>query len=144
MARQVATPCGQPHQVIRVGEEFLARFPTYAERTVYLTDGCADVSRSPDLYVNEAARQIAPVRMTGNYGGEVLRRVRAFKPVDAVARPVLGGVSLLASAGRGNVRRAPAQPPTVVCRLPAGPLASLRAAGAGTDPALVALALPGQ
>jgi asparagine synthase (glutamine-hydrolysing) len=30
--------------------------------------------------VNERAAQIAPVRMTGNYGGEVLRRVRAFKP----------------------------------------------------------------
>jgi asparagine synthase (glutamine-hydrolysing) len=40
------------------------------------------VSRAPDLYVNERARAIAPVRMTGNYGGEVLRRVRAFKPID--------------------------------------------------------------
>jgi len=59
----------------------LSRFPAYAERTVYLTDGCAEVSRAADLYVNEAARQIAPVRMTGNYGGEVLRGVRAFKPV---------------------------------------------------------------
>jgi len=37
---------------------------------------------SADLYVNERAREIAPVRMTGNYGGEVLRRVRAFKPVE--------------------------------------------------------------
>src|SRR5580698_7208281 len=36
----------------------------------------------PDLYINEKAAKIAPVRMTGNYGGEVLRRVRAFKPVE--------------------------------------------------------------
>ena len=46
-----------------------------------------DASRSstlPILYVNERAAEIAPVRMTGNYGGEVLRRVRAFKPVDPV------------------------------------------------------------
>jgi len=49
---------------------------------VYLTDGCTDVSHSPDLYVNERAAEIAPVRMTGNYGGEVLRRVRAFKPME--------------------------------------------------------------
>jgi asparagine synthase (glutamine-hydrolysing) len=49
---------------------------------VYLTDGCVDVSHAADLYVNERAAQIAPVRMTGNYGGEVLRRVRAFKPVQ--------------------------------------------------------------
>jgi len=82
VARQVAGMCGQAHEVIPVGEEFLSLFPRYAERAVYLTDGCADVSRSPDLYVNERAREIASVRMTGNYGGEVLRRVRAFKPVE--------------------------------------------------------------
>jgi asparagine synthase (glutamine-hydrolysing) len=85
VARQVAGVCGQPHQIIRVGGDFLARFSAYAERTVYLTDGCAEVSRAADLYVNEAARLIAPVRMTGNYGGEVLRRVRAFKPVEPVS-----------------------------------------------------------
>src|SRR5438094_392680 len=82
IARQVARACEQSHEVIPVGEDFLSCFPHYAERTVYLTDGCADVSRSPDLYVNEKAREIAPVRMTGNYGGEVLRRLRAFKPVE--------------------------------------------------------------
>ncbi len=82
VARQVARACRQPHEVIRVGEEFLARFPRYAERVVYLTDGCADVSRSADLYVNERAREVAPVRMTGNYGGEVFQRIRAFKPVE--------------------------------------------------------------
>src|SRR3989475_4180684 len=82
VARQVAHVCDHPHRVIRVGEEFLSRFPRYAERSVYLTDGCVDVSRSHDLYVNEKAREIAPVRMTGLYGGEVLRRVRAFKPVE--------------------------------------------------------------
>src|SRR5712691_2050396 len=82
VARQVARTRQQPHEVITVGEEFLSRFSDYAERTVSLTDGCADVSRSPDLYVNERAREIAPVRVTGNYGGEVLRRVRAFKPMQ--------------------------------------------------------------
>jgi asparagine synthase (glutamine-hydrolysing) len=85
VARQVARVCEQPHQVIPVGEEFLARFPHYAERAVYLTDGCVDVGRAPDLYLNERAREIAPVRMTGNYGGEVLRRVRAFKPEEPLA-----------------------------------------------------------
>ena len=80
LARKVASACGQTHQVIPVGREFLSRFSHYAERTVYLTDGCMDLSHAPDLYVNERAAAIAPVRMTGNYGGEVLRRVRAFKP----------------------------------------------------------------
>jgi len=82
MAQRVAKVCGQSHKVIPVAGEFLSQFSNYAERTVYLTDGCVDLSHSPDLYVNEKAREIAPIRMTGNYGGEVLRRVRAFKPVD--------------------------------------------------------------
>ena len=82
VSRRVARACNQPHKVIPVGEDFLSLFPRYAERTVFLSDGCAEVNHAPDLYVNERVRGIAPVRMTGNYGGEVLRRVRAFKPVE--------------------------------------------------------------
>jgi asparagine synthase (glutamine-hydrolysing) len=83
VARQVAHACGQPHQVILCGPEFITRFPYYAERTVYLTDACADVSCSPVLYGCQKAREIAPARMTGNYGDQVLRGLRAFKPMDA-------------------------------------------------------------
>lgn len=81
VARQVAKICGQSHHVIPVGREFLVEFPKLAERTVFLTDGAMDVSGSPDLYVNRIAREIAPVRITGNYGGEVLRSLVAFKPM---------------------------------------------------------------
>ena len=49
LARRVAQICGQQHEVITTGEEFLSRFAHYAERTIYLTDGCVDLSRSPDL-----------------------------------------------------------------------------------------------
>jgi asparagine synthase (glutamine-hydrolysing) len=82
VARKVAKVWQQPHQVVPLGDDFLKRFDHYAERTVYLSDGCAAVSRSPDLYLNEIVAGIAPVRMTGNYGSEILRRLRAFKPVD--------------------------------------------------------------
>jgi asparagine synthase (glutamine-hydrolysing) len=82
VARQVASVCQQPFNVIPVGDEFLSHFPHYAERSLYLTDGCIDVYRSPDLYVSERAREIAPVRMTGLYGDEILRYSRAFKPVE--------------------------------------------------------------
>jgi asparagine synthase (glutamine-hydrolysing) len=81
MARKIATTIGQDHSVIPVADDFLSRFAHYAERTVYLTDGSVEVKRAPDLYVNEHASRIAPIRMTGNYGGEVLRQTRAFKPV---------------------------------------------------------------
>lgn len=80
VARQVASKCSQPHHVITVGREFLSNFPDYAERAVYLSDGCVQVNRAADLYVNEKLREIAEVRITGNYGSEVLRGNRAFKP----------------------------------------------------------------
>jgi asparagine synthase (glutamine-hydrolysing) len=80
VARKVAELCGQPHQVISVGGEFLRRFAHYAERTVYLTEGGVDVYRSSDLYVSEQARQIAPVKVVGTYGSEILRHAVMFKP----------------------------------------------------------------
>ena len=66
VARRVANICGQKHEVITIGEDFLEQFPRYAERTVFLTDGCVEVKHAPDLYVNERAAKIA------------------FKPVDPV------------------------------------------------------------
>jgi asparagine synthase (glutamine-hydrolysing) len=83
VARMITKAWKQPHQEIMVGEDFLSRFPHFAERCVYLTDGCVEVLRSPVLYTNEIVREIAPVRMTGNYGSEVLRRMVAFRAYDA-------------------------------------------------------------
>ena len=81
IARRVAAICAQEHRVLEVGTEFQRQFAELAEKTVYLTDGAMDVSGAPDLFVNRIARQISPVRLTGNYGGEILRRIVAFKPM---------------------------------------------------------------
>ena len=84
LARRIAALTGQPHHVISAGPAFLSDFSRYAGRTVYLTDGEVDVSLSPDLHIYERSRSLGPVRMTGNYGGEVLRGVRAFKPARSL------------------------------------------------------------
>ena len=39
-----------------------------------------DVSGTPDLFVNRIARKTAPVRLTGNYGQELLRGAISFRP----------------------------------------------------------------
>jgi asparagine synthase (glutamine-hydrolysing) len=85
LARRVAKICGQSHEVFTTGEEFLSRFAHYAERTIYLTDACVDLGRSPDLYVNERARLIAPVRIVGTYGSEMLLHAVMFKANDPMA-----------------------------------------------------------
>jgi asparagine synthase (glutamine-hydrolysing) len=82
LGKRLARAWGQTHKRIEVGPDFLSQFPHYAQRTVFLTDGSADVGTSPVLYTNELARRIAPIRMTGNYGGEVLRGSRMFKPEE--------------------------------------------------------------
>jgi len=81
LARRVAEICGQPYQVIPVNGDYLSNFSRYAERTIYLTDGCVDMSRTGDLYSNEIARQIAPVRVVGTFGSEIIRGAIMFKPM---------------------------------------------------------------
>jgi asparagine synthase (glutamine-hydrolysing) len=85
LARRVAKICGQPHQVIETGNQFLSRFAHYAERSIYLTDACVDLSRSADLYVSEKVREIAPVRIVGTYGSEIMLQAVMFKAEEPLA-----------------------------------------------------------
>jgi asparagine synthase (glutamine-hydrolysing) len=79
IARRVAALCRQSHEVITVGDDFLSRFPHYAERAMYLTEGGLDVYRASDLYVSERARKIAPAKVVGTYGSEIVRQAVMFK-----------------------------------------------------------------
>jgi asparagine synthase (glutamine-hydrolysing) len=80
IARRLADLCGQPHSTIRLGDEFFANFSALAESAVHRSDGAMDVSGAVELHVNQHARGIAPVRLTGNYGSEILRSHIAFRP----------------------------------------------------------------
>jgi asparagine synthase (glutamine-hydrolysing) len=83
IAREVARASGQTHEVIAVGDAFTAQFAAMAEKAIFVSDGAMDVTGAVELFVNQRAREIATVRMTGNYGSEVLRSNVAFK-----ARPL--------------------------------------------------------
>jgi asparagine synthase (glutamine-hydrolysing) len=82
IAKQVAECCGQPHDVIELGTTFLNAFGAHLESAVYISDAYLGLSAAAELYVNRAARSVAPARMTGNWGGELMRGVRAFKWVE--------------------------------------------------------------
>ena len=72
-ARKVASLFNQPHEVIRINESFLKDFGNFARRTIYISDGTHDAIGAHDLYFNQVSRQIAPIRLTGKFGSEVVR-----------------------------------------------------------------------
>lgn len=79
ISRQVAAAYHQHHEVIALTQDFFRLFPALAEKSIYITDGAMDVTGAVGLFVNRQARNIAPVRLTGNYGSEILRGNVAFK-----------------------------------------------------------------
>jgi asparagine synthase (glutamine-hydrolysing) len=81
LAARVAKLCGLEHRLLRLGADFLADFASHVDRTVFVTDGCFGATGAHEIYLNKLARQLAPVRLTGNYGSEVLRGVSTFKPL---------------------------------------------------------------
>jgi asparagine synthase (glutamine-hydrolysing) len=105
LARQIANTTRQPHQVISITNEFLTEFPALAERSIEYTDGAMDITGAVELFANRVGRGIAPVRLTGNYGSEVLRGNVAFKPVSLSTTAFAGEfVSALKQAGETYAR----------------------------------------
>ena len=66
---------------MRIEPDFFSDFASHVDATVYGTDGCFGVTGAHEIYFNKQAREIAPVRLTGNYGSEILRGVSQFKPL---------------------------------------------------------------
>src|SRR5206468_813556 len=81
VAARVASECGLEHRLLRIGPDFLSEYGNYVDRTVYVTDGCAGAVGAHEIYLNAQARRLAPLRLTGNFGSEVLRSMSTFKTV---------------------------------------------------------------
>lgn len=81
IARRVAEACGLKHELLRIGRDFFAHFSSYVDRTVYATDGWFGALGAHEIYLHEQARERSTVRLTGNFGSEVLRSMSTFKPV---------------------------------------------------------------
>jgi asparagine synthase (glutamine-hydrolysing) len=88
LARRVARVVGLEHELLRLDTEFLTDFASHADKTVYASDGCSGVLGAHEVYLNQLARRISPVRLTGNFGSEVLRSMSTFKPRN-LARELL-------------------------------------------------------
>jgi asparagine synthase (glutamine-hydrolysing) len=79
LASRVASVCGLRHRLLRISSDFFSDFASHVDRTVYVTDGCFGATGAHEIYFNEKARELAPVRLTGNYGSEVLRGTSTFE-----------------------------------------------------------------
>ena len=66
---------------LRIEADFLRSYGAYVDRTVHVTDGCVAAAGAHELYLNAKARTLAPIRVTGNFGSEVLRRMSTMKPL---------------------------------------------------------------
>jgi asparagine synthase (glutamine-hydrolysing) len=88
LAGRVAKVCGLEHEILRLGVDFFSNFASYADRTVYITDGCLGALGAHEIFLNRQARQLAPVRITGVFGGELFRGVSMFKPLGLSPRLV--------------------------------------------------------
>ena len=113
-AAAVAAAIGMEHHTIRLGPNFLSDFPAWADDAVYTTDGTLGVTGAHELYLNKQARQLATIRLTGNFGSEILRRVSTMKPLglrpavfaEDVRRDLRAQVRPLTDPAWGPVSRA--------------------------------------
>jgi asparagine synthase (glutamine-hydrolysing) len=80
--RKAANVYGQQFEAIRITDRFLKQFGDYATRVIRISDGTHDVFGAHDVFFNERAREIAPIRLTGKFGSEVVRIRRLIGTAD--------------------------------------------------------------
>jgi len=81
LANRVAKACGLEHRILRLGPQFFADFGSYVDCAVQATDGYLGTLGAHEIYLNSLARALSPIRLTGVFGGEILRGVSMFKPL---------------------------------------------------------------
>ncbi len=81
LAALVARQCGLEHHALCIDSDFLSNYGRYVDRTVFVTDGAAGALGAHEIYFTALAKQLSPIRLTGNFGSEVLRGVSTLKPL---------------------------------------------------------------
>ena len=105
LAAQIADVCGLEHQILRIDRDFFLDFASHVDRTVYITDGSLGSLGAHEIYLNNRARALSPVRVTGVFGGEILRGVSMFKPLHLAHRLVNADLAETVSSCTGSWSR---------------------------------------
>ena len=85
LAARVAKVCGLDHHVLRISTDFLENYGYYVDQTVFITDGGAGALDAHEIYFSTHARLLSKIRLTGNFGSEILRGMSTFKPLNLKA-----------------------------------------------------------
>ena len=112
IAARVAAVRDLQHHILRLGPDFLLDYGRLVDRTVYITDGCFGATGTHEVYLNAKARQLAPVRVTGNFGSEVLRSMSTFKPIRLSGKLVSGDFTAQVASAEEEAQRRPVHPVT--------------------------------
>ena len=81
IAARVAAAANLDHRLLRLDPDFFSNTAAYADKAIFASDGCAGIFNAHEIYFNRLAREIAPIRLTGNYGSEILRGISTFKKI---------------------------------------------------------------
>lgn len=80
LAPAVARTCGQKHFHLKLDDkELLNNYEKYLQESIYITDGVMSVDKTDSILFNRLAREIAPIRVTGKYGSQVMKHVLGFQ-----------------------------------------------------------------
>ncbi len=112
IARRVAAARGLPHHALQLGPEFLHDFGRHVDRTVYVTDGAAGALAAHEIPLSTMAGTLAPIRLTGNFGSEVLRSMSTFKRQHLDPQLLDGDLSATVQAQVDEQRATRAHPVT--------------------------------
>lgn len=87
---RVSAMCGFSHVSLRIDSRWLDTFAEQVDRTVWITDGTAGATTAHEVFLTERGRALGTVRLTGNFGSEVLRgmsTLKAWTPPDDLLAP---------------------------------------------------------
>lgn len=93
IGRRVAAAAGLAHQDLRIQPDFLEDFGAWLDETVRVTDGTAGALTAHEIYLSDMARELAPIRLTGNYGSEILRGITTYRPLRLNPRFLSPGIA---------------------------------------------------
>lgn len=104
IAVEIAEACDMEHKILRIETDFFSDFASHADRTVFVTDGTFGVLGAHERYLSAKARFLAPTRLTGVFGSEIMRGVSTFKPLRLSPRLATTDVANLIRSAESDLK----------------------------------------